>query len=260
MESQFFLVNAFTNQPFAGNPAAIVLLDQDQSDEWMKACAREFNQPITTFVTKEQEGYRLRWFTPSQEIDLCGHGTLCAAHIIYEEISDESQITFHTRAGILTAEQLEEKFKLTFQIKKTKAIPVTEQFKGVINHSIKKLAWAEDRYIIELEGEDAVHTAIPNLDRLKELDGSGLIITAKSSKEYDFVSRYFAPKIGVNEDFVTGSAHCALASYWGKELNKDEFFAFQDSTRGGEMKIKLNEDNVEIIGEAITIVKGNLTI
>jgi PhzF family phenazine biosynthesis protein len=226
----------------------------------LSCCAKEFNQPITTFVIQEQAEYRLRWFTPAQEIDLCGHGTLGAAHIICEEISNESLITFYTKSGILTAEQIEEKFKLTFKVKKTNEIPVTEQLQGVINHSIKKLAWGEDRYIIELEDEHAVHTAIPNLEGLKKLDGSGLIITANSTKEYDFVSRYFAPKIGVNEDFVTGSAHCALASYWGKELNKDEFFAYQDSARGGEIKLNLKEDDVELIGEAITIVKGNLIV
>ncbi|WP_191556792.1 PhzF family phenazine biosynthesis protein [Metabacillus idriensis] len=261
MNSQFYLINAFTKEEFKGNPAAIVFLREKRSEEWMKSLAKEFNQPITTFISKEnRNNYELRWFTPTKEIDLCGHGTLGAAHILWSEgfSSSESTINFYTQSGLLQTELSEQQIILKFNIKESTLIEVNEKLKRVIDFHIKDAAWAEDRYILELENQDMVHNVMPNFEAIQELEGPGIIITSRGSGKYDFVSRYFAPKIGINEDYVTGSAHCALASYWSNLLNKKEFKAYQDSERGGEIKLKIKGEKVELMGDCITLLKGHL--
>lgn len=261
MNSQFYLINAFTEEKFKGNPAAIVFLREIRSEEWMKSLAKELNQPITTFILKENgNNYKLRWFTPTKEIELCGHGTLGAAHIIWSEGFSplESTINFYTQSGILRTEQSEQQIILRFNIKKSTQTDVSQKLKRAISLPIKGAAWAEDRYILELENQDMVHNVIPNLEAIRELEGPGIIITSRGTEKYDFVSRYFAPKIGINEDYVTGSAHCALASYWSERLNKEEFIAYQDSERGGEIKLKIKGDKVELIGNCVTLLKGHI--
>jgi PhzF family phenazine biosynthesis protein len=263
MNSQFYFINAFTKEKFKGNPAAIVFLKEKRSEEWMKSLAKEFNQPITTFISKENgDNYHLRWFTPIKEIDLCGHGTLGAAHILWTEgfSSSESTINFCTQSGILRTELSEQQIILRFNIKETTQMELTETLKRVTDFPIKNAAWAEDRYILELENQDMIHNVTPNLEAIRELEGPGIIITSRGLDKYDFVSRYFAPKIGINEDFVTGSAHCALASYWSDRLNKKEFTAYQDSERGGEIKLKKKGDKVELIGDCVTLLKGHTSI
>ncbi|WP_089984638.1 PhzF family phenazine biosynthesis protein [Lysinibacillus fusiformis] len=261
MNSQFYFINAFTKEKFKGNPAAIVFLREKRSEEWMKYLAKELNQPITAFISKENgNNYQLRWFTPTKEIDLCGHGTLGAAHILWSEgfSSSESTINFYTQSGLLQTELSEQQIILKFNLKESTQTEVTEKLKRVIDFHIKNAAWAEDRYILELENHDMVHNVMPNLDAIRELEGPGIIITSRGSDKYDFVSRYFAPKIGINEDYVTGSAHCALASYWSGLLNKKEFTAYQDSERGGEIKLKIKGEKVELIGDCVTLLKGHL--
>ncbi|MED3575032.1 PhzF family phenazine biosynthesis protein [Cytobacillus praedii] len=261
MNSQFYLINAFTKEKFMGNPAAIVFLREKKTDEWMKSLAKELNQPITAFISKENDNnYNLRWFTPTEEINLCGHGTLGAAHILWSEgfCSSESTINFYTRSGLLRTEQSEEQIILRFNIKESTQIEVSEDLKRVTEFPIKDAAWAEDRYILVLENHEMVHDVKPNLEAIRELEGPGIIITSRGTDRYDFVSRYFAPKIGINEDYVTGSAHCALASYWSDRLNKKDFTAFQDSERGGEIKLKIRGDKVELIGGCVTLLKGHL--
>ncbi|MDQ0884680.1 PhzF family phenazine biosynthesis protein [Peribacillus sp. V2I11] len=261
MNSEFYFINAFSKEEFKGNPAAIVFLREKRTEEWMKSFAKELNQPITTFITiKDANSYQLRWFTPTEEIDLCGHGTLGAAHILWSEgfISSESTINFYTQSGLLRTELLEKQIILRFNLKESTQIEVTEKLISAFDFPIKAAAWAEDRYILELENQDMVHNVTPNLEAIRELEGPGIIITSRGSDKYDFVSRYFAPKIGINEDYVTGSAHCALASYWSDLLNKKEFIAYQDSERGGEMKLKIKGEKVELIGDCVTLLKGVL--
>ncbi|MCK1993732.1 PhzF family phenazine biosynthesis protein [Peribacillus muralis] len=261
MNNRIYFINAFSKEKFKGNPAAIVFLSEKRSEEWLKSLAAELNQPITTFIRpKGGNNYQLRWFTPINEIDLCGHGTLGAAHVLWSEgfSSSESAIYFHTQAGLLRSDLSGQQIILKFNIKESTKTEVTEKLKRVIQLPIKDAAWAEDRYILELENQDMVHKAVPNLEAIKELDGPGIIITSIGSGKYDFVSRVFAPKIGINEDYVTGSAHCALASYWGYRLNKKEFMAYQDSKRGGEIKLKIMGEKVELIGDCITLLKGEL--
>ncbi|MDQ0220235.1 PhzF family phenazine biosynthesis protein [Peribacillus cavernae] len=261
MNSQFYFINAFTKEEFKGNPAAIVFLREKRSEEWMKSLANELNQPITTFITiKDANSYQLRWFTPTKEIDLCGHGTLGAAHILWSEgfSSSKSTINFYTQSGLLRTELSKQQIILRLNIKGSTQTEVTEKLKRAIDFPIKGAAWAEDRYILELENQDVVHKVTPNLEAIKEIEGPGIIITSRGSDKYDFVSRYFAPKIGISEDYVTGSAHCALASYWSDPLNKKEFTAYQDSKRGGELKLKIKGEKVELIGECVTLLKGHL--
>jgi PhzF family phenazine biosynthesis protein len=227
----------------------------------MKSLANELNQPITTFISiKEKNTFQLRWFTPTKEIAIIGHGTLGAAHVLWSEgfSSSESPINFDTKSGLLLAELSEQQIKLTFSIKESTPIQPTEQMKSIVDFPIKGAAWAKDRYILELENEDMVHKVTPKLGLIKELEGAGVIITSRGSDKYDFVSRYFAPKIGINEDYVTGSAHCALASYWSDFLNKKEFIAYQDSERRGEIKLKIKGEKVELMGDCVTLLKGYL--
>ncbi|RJS61354.1 PhzF family phenazine biosynthesis protein [Bacillus sp. PK3_68] len=262
MKNQFYLINAFTKEAFKGNPAAIVFLREERAEQWMKLLAKELNQPITTFITKgDSDTYQLRWFTPAKEIDLCGHGTLGAAHILWSEgfSSPDEVITFDTKSGLLQTERLEQQISLRFPIKESAYVEAIAQLQRTINFPIKEAAWAEDRYILELESQDMVHNTIPNIEAVKELEGSGLIITSRGADTYDFVSRYFAPKIGIDEDYVTGSAHCALASYWRSRLNQEKFIAYQDSKRGGEITLTIQGDTVELSGDCITMIKGQLS-
>ncbi|MDQ0273465.1 PhzF family phenazine biosynthesis protein [Cytobacillus purgationiresistens] len=261
MAHQIFLINAFTREKFKGNPAAVILMSNKRSDDWMQSLANEINQPITAFVTQtEQNRYNLRWFTPIEEIDLCGHGTLGAAHILWSEglTATTSPIIFETQSGTLQTERSAEQIILRFPIKQTKNIEVTDYLEAVVDSPIVNAAWAEDRYILELEDAKTIHNVTPCLEAIRKLDGPGVILTSRGSNQYDFVSRYFAPKIGINEDFVTGSAHCALASYWGKVLAKKQFTAFQDSARGGEIHLKIAGENVELIGDCLTLISGQM--
>jgi len=261
MSSELYFINAFSKEEFKGNPAAIVFLRGKRTEKWMKCLAKELNQPITTFIAKENENnFQLRWFTPTKEIDLCGHGTMGAAHILWSEgfISSELPINFYTASGLLQTHLSEQQIILEFNLKQSTQIEVTEKLKRVIDFSIKGAAWGEDRYILELENQDMIRNLTPNLEAIRELEGPGIIITSRGSDKYDFISRYFAPKIGINEDYVTGSAHCALASYWSKLLDKKEFIAYQDSDRGGEISLKIKGEKVELIGDCITLFKGHL--
>jgi PhzF family phenazine biosynthesis protein len=172
MSNQFYFINAFTKEKFKGNPAAIIFLREKRSEEWMKSLANELNQPITTFITiKDGNNYQLRWFTPFKEIDLCGHGTLGAAHILWSEgfSSSESTINFYTQSGLLQTELSEQQIILRFNIKKSTQTEVTEKLKHVIDFPIKVAAWAEDRYILEMENQDMVHNVTPNLEAIREL-------------------------------------------------------------------------------------------
>lgn len=260
--TKYYLINAFTKEEFKGNPASVVLLTADKSEGWMKSFAKEIKQPITAFISLTNDNaYQLRWFTPTQEIDLCGHGTLGAAHVLWSEgIVRETAINFHTKSGILKTELSGHQIMMRLKIKESCPIDVSVKLQQVFNFPIKAAAWAEDRYIIEFENENMIHNVEPDYELIKELNGPGIIITSRGLGKYDFVSRYFAPKIGIKEDFVTGSAHCALASYWSKLLNKADFTAYQDSERGGEIKLRVVEDTVELIGECVTLLRGQICI
>lgn len=258
MNHSFYLVNAFTKAPFKGNPAAVVILNEAQSESWMRVVAKEFNQPITTFLTQTGENtYNMRWFTPMEEVELCGHGTLGAAHVLCTEglVSPGKDIIFHTASGVLTAGQSLDGYTLTFNVKKAVPVDLAPELRQAVDRSVRKAAWAGDRYILELESAEDVRKAIPDFKAILAVSGR-IVITSRDNGAYDFISRMFAPKIGVNEDQVTGSAHCALVSYWAGPLNKQEFSAYQASERGGELKLKVKGEKVEITGDCVTLVRG----
>ncbi|TPE68869.1 PhzF family phenazine biosynthesis protein [Halalkalibacterium halodurans] len=264
MTTPIYVVDAFTNQAFKGNPAAVCVLPTSRDDIWMQHVASEMNLSETAFLHPYQDGYSLRWFTPNTEVDLCGHATLASARILWEldHISAEQPITFYTKSGILTASKRGEWIELDFPSEQPKQENVypNELIDGL---GIQPLYVGRNRfdYLIEIDSEQRLKELNPNFSLLEQIDTRGIIVTSKStSTEYDFISRCFFPAVGVNEDPVTGSAHCCLGPYWQEKLNKNEFLAYQASKRGGILKIKLQHDRVFLLGQAITVLRSELLL
>ncbi len=254
-------VDAFTNRPFAGNPAAVCVLPKAAEPAWMLNVAREMNLAETAFLVAQRDGYDLRWFTPTVEMDLCGHATLASAHVLWEDghVEPTKQARFHTKSGLLTADRRDSWIELNFP-----ATPVTpaEAPPGLIDALGAKpqfIGRSKFDYLVELEDEATVRTLDPDLGAIGRVKSRGVIVTSRANGKYDFVSRFFAPQSGVPEDPVTGSAHCALAPYWSAKLGKTALVAFQASTRGGELRLRLDGDRVQLGGQAVTVLRGELT-
>jgi len=259
MSTYLYRVNAFSQDLNSGNPAYVIRLTRPIQKQVMQGIAKELNLPITAFLLEQQRNvYELRWFTPSEEIKLCGHGTLAAAHILWEEGIIEAQhpITFTTKSGHLKVENVRNGVQLAFSTDAPTPIDITPTIQQLVNVPISKAAQNSDRYLIEVADEESLKGLVPNLDLLATLPVTGLVVTSPSTK-YDFISRYFAPRIGIEEDFVTGSAHCGLAPYWSQRINKKQLHAFQASKRGGELFIHYQNHLTYITGKAITIYKGH---
>ncbi len=260
MAQNLVQVDAFTDRAFGGNPAAVLVLPRPASENWMQAIASEMNLSETAFVHPESDGFRLRWFTPRLEVDLCGHATLAAAHVLWESgSSDSSTLRFFTRSGILTAARRQEWIELDFpaEFEEYCAAPseLTEAL-GVAMHYVGRNRFD---YLIEVENEKTLRSLAPDLSLLESIAARGFIITSRSdSAEYDFVSRFFAPGAGVREDPVTGSAHCCLGPFWATRLGKDEMVGYQASQRGGIVRVKVEGDRVVLGGKAVTVFKGEL--
>jgi PhzF family phenazine biosynthesis protein len=255
-------VDAFTNRPFAGNPAAVCVLPEPRPDDWMRRVAREMNLSETAFLVPQDGGFNLRWFTPSVEVDLCGHATLASAHVLWQDghLPEGRQAQFHTRSGLLTADRHGEWIELDFPAKlavPTEAPPDLLPALGATTaRYIGKNAFD---YLVEVESESILRNLDPDHGLLGKLPVRGIIVTAEpSSGEYDFVSRFFAPGSGVDEDPVTGSAHTALGPYWAERLGKRNFLAYQASPRGGVIKVTLKDDRVLLGGQAVTVMTGEL--
>ncbi|WP_332634442.1 PhzF family phenazine biosynthesis protein [Halalkalibacter flavus] len=262
MTTPIYVVDAFTNQAFKGNPAAVCVLSTSQDDIRMQNVATEMNLSETAFLHPYQDGYSLRWFTPNTEVDLCGHATLASAHILWElgHMNSEQPIKFYTKSGVLTACKSGEWIELDFPSEQPKQenIYPNELIDGL---GIQPIYVGRNRfdYLIEIDSDQMLRGLNPNFSLLEQIDTRGIIVTSKStSNEYDFISRCFFPAVGVNEDPVTGSAHCCLGPYWQEKLNKNEFLAYQASKRGGILKIKLHNDRVFLLGQAITILRSEL--
>ncbi|HIK30489.1 MAG TPA: PhzF family phenazine biosynthesis protein [Oscillatoriales cyanobacterium M59_W2019_021] len=252
-------IDAFTNQPFRGNPAAVCLLDSPAEEQWMQQVAAEMNLSETAFVHPEGDGFRLRWFTPAVEVDLCGHATLASAHALWEtgRVSPDETLQFATRSGILTATKNEEWIVLNFPVKPPKETLVLEELDRALGVMPKYIGTDGSDYLIEVDSEETVRHLKPDFDRLATFRARGFIVTSLSaSSEYDFVSRFFAPAVGINEDPVTGSAHCCLAPFWQQRLHRTEFLAYQASARGGVIRVKIQGDRVDLGGQAITVLRG----
>lgn len=257
---RLFIVDAFTDRPFAGNPAAVCLLDGPRDAEWMQSMAVEMNLSETAFLHRQNNDYELRWFTPRLEIDLCGHATLAAAHVLWSEESASDPIRFHTRSGVLTCTEDDGLIELDFP-----ATPAEEcqapagliEALGVSPSFVGKSLF--DRIIV-VDSEQTVRSLTPDFNRLLDIDMRGVIVTSTSAdSQFDFVSRYFAPAAGVDEDPVTGSAHCCLAPFWSERLGRKEMTGYQASSRGGVVRVRVEDDRVILGGQAITTVSGQLT-
>jgi PhzF family phenazine biosynthesis protein len=263
MSQPFVQVDAFTSEPFAGNPAAVCVLPAARDDWWMQRVAREMNLAETAFLSPATDGFDLRWFTPSVEVDLCGHATLASAHALWEagRVAPAEMLRFQTRSGLLTAVRRDDWIELDFPV--TPEVPAQTPPDLVEGLGVSPLYVGRSRfdYLVELDGADAVLGTKPDFARLRAIPARGIIVTSRSNtSDCDFVSRFFAPASGIDEDPVTGSAHCCLAQFWSRRLNKDRFIARQLSARGGILKVRLDGERVRLSGQAITVLRGEVLV
>lgn len=261
MGLKIFQVDAFTDRPFTGNPAAVCILTEPHDANWMQDVAREMNLSETAFLYRQGDGFNLRWFTPLVEVDLCGHATLASAHVLWEEgcLMPGQQARFYTRSGLLMAERKGDWIELDFPAEsemRTIAPSGLVEALGVIPKYVGKNRFD---YLVEVDSEETVRNLKPDFALLAEIPVRGFIITSlAASNGYDFISRFFAPRFGINEDPVTGSAHCCLGPFWKKRLNKNEFTAYQASARGGVVRVYVDKNHVHLSGQAVTVLRGEL--
>ncbi|HTA46893.1 MAG TPA: PhzF family phenazine biosynthesis protein [Bryobacteraceae bacterium] len=254
-------VDAFTSKPFAGNPAAVCVLPAPADEDWMRNVAREMNLSETAFLHPENGGYRLRWLTPAIEVDLCGHATLASAHVLWEDghVEPAAEARFHTRSGLLTCKRHGAWIEMDFPAKLAETAEAPPQLADALGADLTWVGRNQFDYLVQVANEPTLRSLNPNHHLLRQLPVRGVIVTAKSKDpEYDFVSRFFAPGSGIDEDPVTGSAHSALAPFWGPRLGKTEMIAFQASARGGVVKVRLGGDRVWMSGQAVTVMRGEL--
>ena len=265
MTQKIFQIDAFTAEPYRGNPAGVCLLRADRDEEWMQAVAREMNVAETAFLLREADGadhFRLRWFTPTLEIDLCGHATLASAHMLWEEgeARSDARLSFQTRSGVLTARREGSWIELDFPAEPP--APETSypiELRDALNVLPRYVGRNRFDFIVEVENEQLLRRIEPDLRLLRGLRTRGVIVTSRSDQEkYDFVSRFFAPGAGVDEDPVTGSAHCCLGPFWQERLGRDEMLGFQASPRGGEVRVRVTGERVLLGGQAVTTLRGEL--
>jgi predicted PhzF superfamily epimerase YddE/YHI9 len=263
MVTRVIYVDAFTDKAFGGNQAAVVLLGRAADEQWMQRVATEICFSETAFVVPRGEEFDLRWFTPTCEVDLCGHATLATAHVLLQEgiLPPSHAAVFHTASGILKAKPTPDGVEMDFPAEPARA---TEHPKGLceaLGAEPKSVGRNRMDIIAEFDSAATVRSLVPDMSLLKGLDTRGVIVTAASdSKEYDFVSRFFAPRFGIDEDPVTGSAHCCLGPYWQERLGKNDMKACQMSGRGGVLGVKVRGDRVLLSGKAITILRGELLV
>jgi predicted PhzF superfamily epimerase YddE/YHI9 len=256
-------VDAFTAQPFAGNPAAVCILPAAKDVTWMQHVAREMNLAETAFLQRRADGsdFDLRWFTPAVEVDLCGHATLASAHVLWEtgQLAATEVARFHTRSGLLTATRRGEWIDLDFPLTPVAAIDPPPGLGEALGVTPLYLGRSQFDVLVQVESESMVRDLQPDFRLLAGIDARGVIVTSRAAaSDHDFVSRFFAPQSGIDEDPVTGSAHCALAAFWRSELGKDSFVARQISARGGELHVQIVGDRVRLGGQAVTVLRGEL--
>ncbi|MHB1351830.1 MAG: PhzF family phenazine biosynthesis protein [Thiobacillus sp.] len=259
MKLRQYQVDAFASRVFEGNPAAVCPLESWLDDDLMQAIAEENNLSETAFFVPADKGFDLRWFTPASEVDLCGHATLAAAHVLFEHLHHPGpHIAFNTRSGTLTVRRKGALLEMDFPIFPPKAYSESDTLARALGRQPAEVLRADD-YLAVFEDEAAVRAVKPDFALLNALDLRGVIVTAPGDS-HDFVSRFFAPRLGVVEDPVTGSAHCTLAPYWASRLGKQVLSARQVSKRGGELTCELKEDRVLLAGAAVTVLQAEMTL
>ena len=260
MRIKIYQIDAFTNKIFGGNPAAVCPLDKWLSDDVLQKVAMENNLAETAFYVKQDEAYHIRWFTPAVEVDLCGHATLATAHVLFNfENHTGNKIVFDSRSGKLCVTKQGALLTLDFPTDDVQEIPLTESLNNCFNHKPTKAFKGKTDYMLIFENELQISTIQPDLLVINEHEGRGIIVTAKGN-EVDFVSRFFAPQSGIDEDPVTGSAHTTLTPYWAKVLGKTDLSAIQLSARKGHLQCKYLVNRVEISGQAMTYLIGHIEI
>ena len=263
MGEPIFQVDAFTDRPFAGNPAAVCILDREREDAWLAAVAAEMNLAETAFLRREGSGWRLRWFTPAVEVDLCGHATLASAHALWEEgyADPARRLVFRTKSGELSARKADGAIELDFPAEPAAARPAPAGLVEALGIGEARFA-GRNRFdwLVEAESAQALHGARPDFPALLRAGGArGVIVTAASDRaEFDFLSRFFAPAVGIDEDPVTGSAHCCLAPYWAGKLGRASLVGYQVSRRGGVVRVRVEGERVVLGGTAVTVLRGEL--
>ena len=257
-------VDAFTDTPFRGNPAAVCIMEAVRDDQWMLQVAREMNLSETAFLLRREDGYSLRWFTPETEVELCGHATLACAHVLWEDgiLQPGREARFHTRSGLLTAHRRDGWIEMDFPAEPERHAIAPRELATALG--IIPLYTGKNRlddWLVEIESETVLRALTPDFTLLKTIPMRGVMVTARSvSKGCDFVTRFFAPRVGINEDPVTGSAHCCLGPYWQKRLGRFSFYAEQASPRGGAVHVRVAGDRVVLAGKAVTVMRGALLI
>ncbi len=261
MTIPLFHVDAFTDQPFRGNPAAVCILPGPKDDAWLQRVAAEMNLSETAFLTKMGDGFRLRWFSPTVEVALCGHATLASAHVLWQAgfAAEGQPIHFHTQSGVLKASRAGDDIELDFPLMVAEGATPPPQLAAALGASFRYAGRNRFDYLVEVESEEVVRKLAPDFRLLATLPVRGVIVTSRSADPaFDFVSRFFAPATGINEDPATGSAHCCLASFWRARLHKDDFRAYQASARGGVVRVRVAGDRAVLGGRAVTVARGEL--
>jgi predicted PhzF superfamily epimerase YddE/YHI9 len=261
MTLQIVVVDAFTSRPFTGNPAAVCVLPEEGDAAWMQRVARELNLSETAFLRPRADGFNLRWFTPGVEVDLCGHATLASAHVLWETglLSPAEPARFYSRSGLLTAVRQGDWIELDFPATPDEAAEAPPGLGQALGATALYVGRSRFDYLVELHDEETVRNLRPDFGLLAAIEARGVIVTSRSADPgFDFVSRFFAPAAGINEDPVTGSSHCCLTPFWSRRLGKESFLARQVSARGGVLKLRLEGDRVRLGGQAVTVLRSEL--
>ena len=254
-------VDAFTAKPFSGNPAAVCIMPEPPTDQWMQDVAKEMNLSETAFLIEGQDGFDLRWFTPTVEVQLCGHATLASAHVLWEGgyLAPDAQARFHTASGLLTAYRRGDWIEMDFPSQPQESTSPPAGLLPALGVDALYVGKNQTDYLVLVESEEILREIKPEWVALGQVECRGVAVTSPSSSgEYDFLSRFFAPRSGVLEDPVTGSAHCVLGPFWGARLDKTELVAYQASHRGGVVKMSLADDRVLLGGQAVTVMRGEI--
>ncbi len=260
MPQHIVQVDSFTSTPFRGNPAAVCVMAGPREPEWMQAVAAEMNLSETAFVHPLDGGYALRWFTPTTEVPLCGHATLAAAHVLWSEhhLNPDRQIRFHTKSGLLVVTRQGELISMDFPALPVEACAPPPGLREALGLEARFVGRDKFHFLIETADEQAVRACAPDFTALARAAREGVTVTAAAGGEYDFVSRFFAPALGINEDPVTGTAHCALGPYWAGKLGKPTLAGYQASQRGGAVQVTVRGERVLLAGRAVTVLRGEL--